>query len=52
MWGSAVYHARFKAEEYRAMAEIAQGKLKLALARAARTRIRAEWALGAEELVD
>jgi hypothetical protein len=52
MWGLAVYHARFKAEEYRAMAKIAQGKVKLALARAAKTRINAEWVVGAEELVD
>jgi len=27
-WGLAVHHARFKAEEYRVMAEIAQGKVK------------------------
>jgi len=39
MWGSAVHHARFKADEYRVMAERAQGRVKLALARTAKARI-------------
>jgi len=48
-WGSAVYHARVKAEEYMAAAEIAQGKVDLGLARAAKARIGAEWARGIRE---
>ena len=51
-WGLAIHHARFKAEEYRAMSEIAQGRVKLALARTAKARISAEWAVGAGELID
>ena len=47
--GSALHHARFKAEEYRAMAKIAQSRVKLALARTAKARISEEWAVGAKE---
>jgi len=48
-WGSALHHASVKAEEYVASAEIAQGKVELARARVAKTRIGAEWARGMRE---
>jgi len=51
-WGSAIHHARFKALECGAMSEIAQGKLKLVLARTAKASISAGWAVGAGELID
>jgi len=49
MWGSAVHHGRVKAEEYRAVAEIPQGKVNLAQARGAKARIGADWARGIRE---